>query len=904
MTAFTSWSARQRPGAHPSSGTVTADPAPWRIRTSLAVLVVACLLPGLLLSSYFIVSDYREHRARAVRDVVSAARAAAAALDRDLASIEAGLRVLGSSSMLLDGDLAAFHVQARNALPFQNINNVVLIDPEGRQQVNTLRSWGSALPTVGGPPQLMRIFETGGAVLTDVFIGPVTGQPIVALGVPVQRGGTTVYSLNAGIFPDRVAGVLTAQRLPKDWIGAVLDSQGRIVARTRDMALYVAKPAVPDLVKAAREQAEGVIETNTLEDIPVVTAFSRSSISGWTVAVGLPREELTAGLKHSLALLLGCSIGLFTLALWLAWRMAISRVVAPTDRLLTRMAHISQGDDSGALLGQDSIAPSQEFLALDQGFTDMSQRLSEREHEREALLQRLTHTLESIHDGFFQLDDEGRFAYVNRRAEALLRQPRDELLGRTPWDVLPAGDALTLRASFDSAVARQQPVHFETQLPTLDLWLDIHAYPSGQGLGVYFQDVGEQHAARHARQAQQVAEASNQAKTEFLSRMSHELRTPLNAVLGFAQVLKLDTRQPLSASQLSMVDQIDSSGRHLLTMITDVLDVSRIEAGTMHIAITEVDVGALAQDCLHTLLTEARAAGVRPAISLPPGPPLVVRADRTRLKQVLLNLLSNAIKYNRPDGHVTLIVRQEADAEGTPIRFSVQDTGIGLSTAQVAHLFEPFNRLGRETTGTPGTGIGLVICQRLVALMGGTLRVSSTEGHGSTFFFDLPAAHPPHAGPAITPDTLTETDAMPSSMTMSGHAPYDTRKVLYVEDNLANRDIMAAMLGLRPQIDVHHEMTVHAGMERLDTEGFDLVLLDMHLPDGSGLDLLAWMKRHEELREVPVVVVSADVTAATMAKARAAGALAYLQKPLDLPLVLEVVDAILAKGALPAKAIP
>ena len=137
-----------------------------------------------------------------------------------------------------------------------------------------------------------------------------------------------------------------------------------------------------------------------------------------------------------------------------------------------------------------------------------------------------------------------------------------------------------------------------------------------------------------------------------------------------------------------------------------------------------------------------------------------------------------------------------------------------------------------------------------------------------------------------------------------GQAPYDTRKVLYVEDNLANRDIMMAMLGLRPQIEVHNEMTVHAGMERLDTEGFDLVLLDLHLPDGSGLDLLAWMKRHDELRDVPAVIVSADVTAATMARARSAGALAYLQKPLDLPLVLEVVDAILAKSTLPAKALP
>jgi CheY-like chemotaxis protein len=145
---------------------------------------------------------------------------------------------------------------------------------------------------------------------------------------------------------------------------------------------------------------------------------------------------------------------------------------------------------------------------------------------------------------------------------------------------------------------------------------------------------------------------------------------------------------------------------------------------------------------------------------------------------------------------------------------------------------------------------------------------------------------------------------MRTTPSLPGPAPYDTRKVLYVEDNLANRDIMAAMLGLRPQIDVHNEMTVHAAMERLDTEGFDLVLLDMHLPDGSGLDLLAWMQRHDELRELPVVVVSADVTPSTMAQARAAGARAYLQKPLDLPLVLEVVDAMLANSSVPARAVP
>jgi PAS domain S-box-containing protein len=904
MTAFTSWSARHRPDEPPSRDNAPAARHPWRIRTSLAVLVVACVLPGLLLSTYFIVSDYEAHKARAVRDVIATARATAASLDRDLASIESGLRVLGSSAALAEDDLAAFHAQARGALPFQNINNIVLIDPQGRQQVNTLRAWGTPLPQVGGPAALMRIFTTAQPVLTDVFTGPVTGKPIMALGIPVQREGTTVYILNAGIFPERLAGVLTGQRLPRDWIAAVLDSQGNIVARTHEMALYVGKPAVPDLVRAASQQAEGVIETDTLEGIPVVTAFTRSNLSGWSVAVGLPRSELTAGLKESLVLLLGVSTALFTLALWVAWRLAVSRVVAPTDRLLARMARISRGESPGPPTEPARHDASLEFVALEQGFTDMSQRLAEREREREALLQRITHTLESIHDGFFQLDDEGRFAYVNRRAETLLRQARATLLGHTPSKVLALQDADALRAVFDSAVNRQQPMHAEVHLPTLRLWLDVHAYPSGRSLGVYMQDVGEQHAARQARQAQQVAEASNQAKTEFLSRMSHELRTPLNAVLGFAQVLKLDTRQPLSPSQLSMLEQIDSSGRHLLTMITDVLDVSRIEAGTMHILIEDVNVSDLLLDCQQTLLGEARAMRIRLALDLPPGPPLIVHADRTRLKQVLLNLLSNAIKYNRAEGEVTLSASQEADAQGAPIRFKVRDTGIGMSPGQLAHLFEPFNRLGQETTGTPGTGIGLVICQRLVALMGGTLRVSSTEQHGSTFFFDLPAAHPPHPGAPQTPGTPTETESMPHPAPPLAEAPYDTRKVLYVEDNLANRDIMAAMLGLRPQIEVHNEMTVHAGMERLDTESFDLVLLDMHLPDGSGLDLLAWMKRHDEMREVPVVVVSADVTPATMAQARAAGALAYLQKPLDLPTVLEVVDAILAKGSVPAKALP
>lgn len=266
----------------------------WSIRSSLALLAMACILSGALMSTYFIVSDYQQQRARAAQEAIATARAAAASLDRDLASIESGLHVLATSSALDTDDLTTFHRQAKQALPFQNINNYVLIDAEGRQRLNTLLPPDAPLPTKGGPAQLQDIFKTGHTVLTDLFIGPATGKPFLAIGVPVQRNGKITYSLNAGIFPDRVATVLQAQRLPPNWIGAVLDSRGILITRTQDVARFQGRSAVPDLVRMARTQREGVLETISLEGIPVITAFSRSSTWNWTVAVGVPKAGMDA----------------------------------------------------------------------------------------------------------------------------------------------------------------------------------------------------------------------------------------------------------------------------------------------------------------------------------------------------------------------------------------------------------------------------------------------------------------------------------------------------------------------------------------------------------------------------------------------------------------------------------
>jgi two-component system, sensor histidine kinase and response regulator len=598
---------------HDRGGIARGAMTPWRIRTSLAMLVLACLLPGVLMSAYFIVAQYQQDKAKAIRNVIATARAVAASMDRDLSNIESGLNVLASSSALEDDDLISFYQQAHKALPYQHINNYVLIDGAGRQLINTLKPLGGALPAVGGPPQLLRVTEVAKPVLTDIFVGPVTQRPIVALGIPVMRQGRVVYSLSAGIFPERLAELLRAQQLPDSWISAVLDSQGKVVARSRDMARYVGQSAVPDLVAQARERREGVIETKTLDGTPVITAFSRSKLYGWSVAVGLPRHELTGEFFRSLLLLLTLHGVVFAGALWLAWRLAYTRVVWPAEHLLSRMRLASLGKDPGPAKGAMGCT---EFVMLERGFSDMGDQLRQREQEREAY---------------------------------------------------------------------------------------------------------------------RVAEASNRAKTEFLSRMSHELRTPLNAVLGFTQVLKLDKREPLTAHQAVMLDHIESSGRHLLAMITDVLDVSRIESGTMQVVPEQVPLAPLLTECHSMVAASAEAAGLTIKLDVPEDIG-TVWADKTRLKQVLINLLSNAIKYNQPGGQVVL----NAAPSARGIRLAVSDTGIGLSAEQLQHLFEPFNRLGREQSGAPGTGIGLVICQRLVQMMGGVMAVTSVEHRGTTFSVEMP----------------------------------------------------------------------------------------------------------------------------------------------------------------------
>lgn len=328
-------------GAEEASGG-GSSPRRYSIRASLFTLVAACLVPAVLVSGFLVHQNYRLQREQADRNTLLMARSLAASLDRELSAVESGLRVLATSPALAAGDLAAFHERARSALQFQPVDNYVLTVRSGRQIVNTLRPFGQPLPTGGTPPELARVFETGQTVLTDMFVGPVTGEPVIAMGVPVYRGAQIAYSLNVGMSPKRIDAILRRQALAEGWIAAVLDGNGTIVARSQDPGQIVGQTAAAGFVESVRAQREGVVETSTRDGIPVYAGFSRSLLSDWSVTVAEPREHLDALLRRSILWLLAGAAVALGLGLWVATWVS-RRVTASVTGLIEPALSLGSG---------------------------------------------------------------------------------------------------------------------------------------------------------------------------------------------------------------------------------------------------------------------------------------------------------------------------------------------------------------------------------------------------------------------------------------------------------------------------------------------------------------------------------------------------------------------------------
>ena len=504
----------------------------------------------------------------------------------------------------------------------------------------------------------------------------------------------------------------------------------------------------------------------------------------------------------------------------------------------------------------------------------------------EALMRVNQSIMDNSQDMICTVDEQGRFKTVNAACRNLLGFTPGELIGRLYLDLVHPDDRS--RTTEADSFTRQQGRlgnfvnrYIRKDGSAVDLLWSATWSEQEKIFFCVAHDISErQRAEEKLRLAMEEADRANKAKSEFLSRMSHELRTPLNAILGFGQLLE---RQNPTDAQRNRISYILNAGRHLLDLINEVLDISRIEAGRIQLSVEAVCVEHALSEAIN--LVRPRAAEDSIELVVSPTSDIHVLADRQRLKQVLLNLLTNAIKYTSAGGRVTVssaVVGEEKH------RIVVSDTGPGIPGEKLSRLFVPFDRLGAEQTNVEGTGLGLALSQRLVTAMGGHIGVQSDGARGSTFWVELPRTTSPL-------DRLPKQRPPEHPATQSDAA--QKRTILYIEDNLSNLNLVQQILNEQPDFELLTATQGSIGVDLAKRHVPDLILLDLHLPDVPGWDVLRQLRDNDATQSIPTIIISADATSGQVKRLMGAGATGYLTKPLDVDEFVRALNQNMAEAA-------
>jgi len=510
-------------------------------------------------------------------------------------------------------------------------------------------------------------------------------------------------------------------------------------------------------------------------------------------------------------------------------------------------------------------------------FFDISEKLRMQAALREGEL-RLSKLVDDVADGVISTGPDQKVVLFNRSAERMFGVSAQQAMGSPVSRFIALGSSTHPNADRTGHQTVHELTGKRADGTTFPLEATLSRLHTDQGYSttVVLRDVSALRAARVERQAREALEASNRAKTEFLSRMSHELRTPLNAVLGFSQLLRMDATSKPTAQQLDRIAHIERAGSHLLALVNDVLDLSRVDSGQMALTLEPVDLASVVDESLAMVTKLASDAGVRlvrPDRSGALGQ-VHVMADRVRLSQVLVNLLSNAIKYNRLDGTVTVSWTVHPNA----LVLNVADTGFGMESSQLARLFEPFNRLGAEKTRVEGTGIGLFLSRRLVELMHGELRIDSRVAHGTV-------------ATLVLKRTKDESSATQAVLPPSQHGDLDgSLHVLYAEDNEVNVELVRQVASFRPSVALRVAPDGASALQMAREYPPDLMLVDMHLGDMTGIELAQKLRDHPSTAAIRLVALSADALPEQISGALAMGFEAYLTKPIEFRKLLRVFD--------------
>jgi PAS domain S-box-containing protein len=539
------------------------------------------------------------------------------------------------------------------------------------------------------------------------------------------------------------------------------------------------------------------------------------------------------------------------------------------------------------LIGTDNTARKQ----VEEERKKLDQRLRDQQFYTRSLI-------ESNIDALMTTDPLGIITDVNKQMEALTGCTRDELIG-APFKSYFT-DPARAEAAIKLVLSEKKVTNYELTASTRDGKKTVVSYNATtfydrdrmlQGVFAAARDVTERKRFEQALQesnvelesAKSAAEKANLAKSDFLSSMSHELRSPLNAILGFAQLMESASPLP-SGSQAESIAQILQAGWHLLKLINEILDLAVIESGKVSLSSESVALSELMSECQAMMEPQAQQHGITMTFpEFSDGNSFFVRADRTRLKQIIINLLSNAIKYNKEHG--TVVVNCST-SNAQLIRISVADSGAGLSAEKRAHLFQPFNRLGQEAGGVAGTGIGLVVTKRLAELMEGGLGVESIEGKGSVFWCELMSA--------AAPQFKMQMGQVEASVRPQLPVGAPRRTLLYVEDNPANMKLVQQLVERCPDIELLTAVNGTLGIQIARAAKPQVILMDVNLPGISGIEALKILQDDPETNHIPVVALSANAMPRDIAMGLELGFYRYLTKPIKVKEFMDTLNEALA----------
>lgn len=591
---------------------------------------------------------------------------------------------------------------------------------------------------------------------------------------------------------------------------------------------------------------------------------------------------------------------LIMLAVLLMWGGAFftfikKSVVGPISRLLDSFNHIDVERDISLRL---TVAPNNERSEIDDlaaaanRFLEIAERHTSRLAQAESLAkdneQRLAAILNGTAEGIVTIDANGIILSFNSKCEDIFGYKADEVLDRNVSCLMRPDERVAhqqylkhakkmvgriINANRELKGQRKDGTVFPMELTVSSVEIKKQTCYIG-----VLQDISARKAyERKLLDAKTEAEQANMAKSQFLSAMSHELRTPLNAILGFSQLMCYNTKEPLSELQRKNTEQILLAGQHLLELINDILDLTKIESGNFDIEFEQVELGMVLDECIHLVTTDANRLQVELINEHDSGLPVYLESNQIRLKQVLLNLISNAIKYNVPQGKVYIA---SENVGSNRLRITVRDTGVGIDKANYDSVFEPFVRFDQRANEIEGTGIGLSVCAKLVNALRGEIGFVSQVGEGTTFFVELPLVS------RYGRRSPTELDNM-----MKDIVPLDfsDKTLLYIEDNKANRQLVRVLVGNISNIRFIEAVDAQSGLQMLEENDVDIVFMDINLPGMDGLEAMRKLRSDEKYRKLPIIAISAAASIEDIRQGSEAEFDYYLTKPVDLPQLTEII---------------